>query len=196
MLKLVTAAMLAWGALAAALPAGLSTDVTPGVRRDAAAFAPPKPKPVNSAVAVAVACPESGDCWVKATWKLHASYNPATDSVRLVWKEGTTTLATRYTDGTADSIPVTRGSAARSGTVVATVWRTAVSQQSPAVSAAWTVPALIPPPEPVDSLKTQVGAEVLPGAFSLAVNGTRQLCGYALYSDGSRQLVSGGPGCS
>jgi hypothetical protein len=156
--------------------------------------AAPRLKPATG-VAVAVACPETGDCWVKATWKLHPTYAPATDSVRLVWKEGTANLATHYTDLTSDSIAVTRAAAARSGTVTATVWRTGVSQQSPAVSAPWTVPAIVAPPEPVDSLKTQVGLEVSPASVSLAVAGVRQFCAYALYSDGSREVVSG-TGCS
>jgi hypothetical protein len=148
-------------------------------------------------MAVAVACPETGNCWVKATWKLHPSYNAATDSVRLIWKEGTTNLEpAHFTDGTTDSVAVSRGAAARSGTVTATVWRVGVAQASPAVSAAWTVPAIIAPPEPVDSLKTQVGAEIAPAAVSLAAGATAQLCGYAVYSDGSRELVSGGAGCS
>ena len=51
------------------------------------------------------------------------------------------------------------------------------------------------PVHAVDSLKTQVGAEIAPAALSVALNGTRQLCGWALYSDGSRELVSG-TGCS
>lgn len=152
-------------------------------------------KPINGAPLVTVACPESGDCWVKATWKLHPSFSAATDSVRLVWKEGATTLTTRYTRLSSDSIPVTRGTANKTGTVTATVWRTGVAQQSPAVQAPWTVPALIPPPEPVDSLKTQVGALITPDPAAVALSGNQQFCGYAVYSDGSRELVSG-TGCS
>jgi hypothetical protein len=158
-------------------------------------FAPGVKPPTG--VAVAVACPETGACWVKATWKLHPSYNAATDSVRLIWKEGTTNLEpAHFTDGTADSVAVTRGAASRSGTVAATVWRAGVAQPSPAVTAPWTVPAIIAPPEPVDSLKTQVGVEVTPASLTLAAGSTVQLCGYARYSDGSRELVSGGSGCS
>jgi hypothetical protein len=157
-------------------------------------FAPGVKPPTG--VAVAVACPETGACWVKATWKLHPSYNAATDSVRLIWKEGTTNLEpAHFTDGTADSVAVTRGAASRSGTVTATVWRTGVAQPSPAVSSPWTVPAIIAPPEPVDSLKTQVGIIVSPQAFSIAPGESRNVCGYAVYSDGSRELVSG-VGCS
>jgi hypothetical protein len=155
--------------------------------------APGVKPPAN--VTIAVACPDTGACSVKATWKLHPSFNAATDSVKLAWKENGTTFATRYTKLSSDSVTVTRQAAERTGTVVATVWRMGVSTGSAAVTAPWTVPATIQPPEPVDSLKTQVGALVTPASLGLAAGATTQLCGYAVYSDGSRELVSG-TGCS
>jgi hypothetical protein len=155
------------------------------------AFAAPRPKAATLGI-VTVACPETGNCWLKATYRLHPSYTASTDSVKLVWTQGTgNVLATRYTDGSADSIQVARGTSTKNGTVTATVHRTGVSQASAPATASWTVPAIVPAPEPVDSLNVQVGVVVEPGSVSLAANASAQFCGYALYGDGTRELVSG-----
>jgi hypothetical protein len=155
------------------------------------AFAAPRPKAATLGV-VTVACPETGSCWLKATYRLHPSYVAATDSVKLVWAQGTgNILATRYTDASADSIQVARGTSVKNGTVTATVHRTGVSQSSAPATAPWTVPAIVAPPEPVDSLNVQVGVVVEPGSLTLASGAAWNFCGYALYGDGSRELVSG-----
>jgi hypothetical protein len=163
------------------------------------AFAAPRPKAATLGV-VTVACPETGSCWLKATYRLHPSYTASTDSVKLVWAQGTgNVLATRYTDGSADSIQVARGTSVKNGTVTATVHRTGVSQASAPATAPWTVPAIVAPPEPVDSLdvKVQVGALWTTKGLALGPNVSVDFCGYALYNDGTRALVKemSGPGC-
>jgi hypothetical protein len=162
------------------------------------AFAP-RLKPATLGV-VAVACPETGNCWLKATWKLHPTFSAATDSVKLVWAQGTgNILATRYTKGSSDSIQVARGSSTKNGTVTATVHRIGVSQASTPATAPWTVPAIVAPPEPVDSLdvKVQVGVLWTTKGLAMVPNTSVDFCGYDLYNDGTRELVRemSGPGC-
>lgn len=125
-------------------------------------------KPKLELTRMTVSCPvAAGSCTLIATWVLPANWRPATDSLGVVWSQSVPTIATnlrtKYTDGTADTLLLSRTAAeglAYGGGVVVTSYRQATSVTG-RTTTTWTAAALpVSPPDPVTAL--QVSHTIIP----------------------------------
>ncbi len=128
----------------------------------------------------------SGTCRFIGSWAYGGNWNPATDSIRVQWKQkspSTTTVRSVYTRGTADTINMVQTQSVKSGYMVTTVLRkgtTAIWSDS----VAYTLDALVPPPDPLTDVK------ITPTSFQTLRPGQRTIwCGSLIYRDGRRELL-------
>jgi hypothetical protein len=127
------------------------------------------PKAARNITAGAFPC-AAAPCTAVVSWVYGPNWRPASDSIRVVWREGSTVLRRVFTRGTADTLTIatTAAGEVRSGDVTVCVFRRGFSSPACALAAPWSVEVQDEPPTAVDSVT------ITPASVSLTAGKTQQ----------------------
>ena len=156
----------------------------------------PRPGTVSTAKVRAI-CPTTGSCVLIATWSKPGNWR-ATDSLRVIWSQNRPTSFAwprKFTRATADTFPLPRTTVDSTfvGQVTLTTFRVGTTAIAGPVSAPWTAPAVVSPPDTVTGLKVSriiVKPDSVKLQNTFAADGktvipaTQQFCAFVGFDDG------------